>query len=401
MRILVLGAGISGLSLAYFLKNAGHEVIVLEKESRPGGWIRTQEGFELGPRSLRSQEAVALCQELGVPLIAADKSASKRFLFHGGELHRIPKIPFRALPDIFRERNVPVGTSEDETIANFFERRFGERITQRYIDPVTLGIYAGNIDTLSMRSCYPRIWRAEKRFGSVVRGRKFLRTGATLCAPRDGMEALPRALAHELGPSLKLGQQVLRIGEGVETDQGSWEGDLIISTLPAHTLSRLVEDGALSGLLREFQSNSVGIACVRFDSDVLVRRGFGYLVPSSEGEDLLGMVWDSSTFPQHNKTESETRLTLMFRSLDELEKRSLEILQRHLSITEEPDTLLTHRAEQAIPQYSVGHHERLAGLEKYLAEAHPVFRIAGSSFHGVSIGDCISNSRVVGKSIIQ
>ena len=138
-------------------------------------------------------------------------------------------------------------------------------------------------------------------------------------------------------------------------------------------------------------------------SSVLPHDGFGYLIPSKEKEELLGVVWDSSTFPQQNRTPDETRLTAILggahrKELLKLTDEALMVcvrksLSKHLGIEKAPEVMRVTRAEKAIPQYTVGHFDRLHALECKLAECSKSrIQLIGSAWHGVSLNDCIEKS---------
>lgn len=447
-RVVVLGAGISGLSLAWFLKRRFRERIhltILEKDSCPGGWVKTvhQDGFlfEQGPRSCRAAgagiETLRLVQQLGIEhdVIGADPSAAKRFLWYKKRLRQLPTgvVSFLTSPlsrGIFaaaaRDLLVASSRKDDESIRDFAERRFGRHIADRFFDPMTSGIYAGDISKLSIKSCFPTLHQWEKEHGSVFKGAfkakrsprvamgKFaedaLRAG--LFSFKRGMGTLVEELAGRLEPYLEYGKEVIGIRShprhiDIALHGGSViEADLLFSTLPAPGISNIFASlhQELSYLLRQIPCASVAVVNIGYHRRMLNKKGFGYLIPSSEGEKMLGVVWDSSVFPQQNTIPEQTRLTAMlggehhaemFLAMKEEDfaATALDGLHRHLGIEAAPDSVAVQVARCAIPQYLVGHSAKVAAIEKILARIFPRVILHGNSFNGVSLNDCIANSK--------
>lgn len=426
--IIILGAGITGLVTAWFLQQKGHSVLLLEKSNRSGGWIKTIEKdgflFEQGPRSCRPKghgvATLQLVEALGLQeqVIIGNAAAKKRYLWTDGALQQFPtslwgffRSPLtRDLPlKMLREWWLPKGTVDDESIYAFISRRFNPEIAERLADPMVAGIYAGDIKKLSMRSCFPRQWEWEKQHGSLVCG-AFSRKSPleessfvmrmqkeSLFTFRDGMETLPRALAEALGGSLRLGTEVVELREkdkGIEVVLNGGEtlfAEHVVSTLPAYALAKIV-DPNLGVLLKEISYASITNINLGYDGPLLDREGFGYLIPSREKEEILGVVWDSSAFPEQNRSPDQTRLTVFTRQQKPLEI-ALEAIERHLGIKEEPDSVAISHADNAIPQYYVGHLNRVAKIKEECSRTYPHLALLGTAFHGVAVNDCIASAK--------
>jgi oxygen-dependent protoporphyrinogen oxidase len=197
-HFVILGGGISGLALAWYLKKKYQETIhltIIEKSSRAGGWIRSiqQQGFlfEEGPRSCRTKGAgiatLELIEELGLEneVIAASPHAKKRYLYTGKQLRCLPQgiisslfspLTRGILPALWKEWRKAPEKCEDESIYDFFARRFSPEIAEQFIDPMVAGIYAGDIRQLSLRSCFPQLHRWEQEYGSLTKGMFFDRS---------------------------------------------------------------------------------------------------------------------------------------------------------------------------------------------------------------------------------
>lgn len=346
-KVLIIGGGITGLSAAWFIKkkNPHAQITLFEKENRLGGWIRssTERGFffEKGPRTFRkgsSPHLLALIQELKLETIASNPFASKRFILHRGKLRTpqsfLPSLAFSLLREFF----VPRGEKEDESIYEFAARRFSPKIAEALFDPLTLGIYAGDIRKLSIRSCFPTLYQWEQEKGSILKG--FLtspKKEGGLFTLKGGMETLIHALEKNLQIEILLNCPAQMCGNEVLAQGKVWRGDQIISATPLALPKR-----------------SIWVVNLAFQGDVLAKKGFGYLIPSQEKESVLGVVFDSVIFPEQNQG-NEIRLTAMIRE-EETNPLSaaFSALRRHLNIQEEPIFSACFLAKDAIAQMEVG-----------------------------------------------
>ncbi|MBX9744918.1 MAG: protoporphyrinogen oxidase [Chlamydiales bacterium] len=397
MRTIILGGGISGLSAAWFLhkKDPQREILLLEKKERLGGWIESfREGdfyFEKGPRTLsysRSTHLLRLIHELGLEdkIISSSSAAKHRFLWKGGKLRSLSSFWPTLLAGACREFFTPKKKSEeDESIYAFVSRRFGPRIADVFFDPLTLGIYAGDIHKLSIRSCFPSLCRWEMQEGSVIRGMWKAKKGSSkLFTLQGGLETLIFEMQKQLPIEIITNCQVDRLSSHVITSQGIFQADQVISALSAQEISRV------TNIAFDVPYRSLWIVHLGFYSNqVLHRKGFGYLVPTQEKERLLGMVWDSEIFG----FSSQTRLTAMIReeSSSPLED-ALEALERHLSIKRKPDYVSCHFASRAVPQFEVGYAEKLACFERQAALEFPYLLLAGNYWNGASLDACVARS---------
>ncbi len=448
-RIIILGAGISGMALAWHLQKKHDDAIqltVLEKASRAGGWIQSIENdhfhFELGPHSCRPRgTGVATLQliedlHLEKEVIFADPAAAKRFLYFNKKLQQVPQNPFAVLTSpvtkgVFKAGLKDLFTSpsnkSDETIYDFFARRFGAAIAERLIDPLCTGIYAGDIRQLSVRSCFPLLHEWEQRHGSVIKGlfsknktldkdiSSFIKEmqKSSLFSFRSGMDTLTNSLGKHCEPFLHLSSEVksLRLDslpnqiEVLTANGKAFQADHVISALPSQAFSRLVEPlkPSLGRLLSSIAHASLVVVNVGFRKSVLKKQGFGYLVPSQEKEDVLGVIWDSCVFPEQNHSAEETRLTLMMGgahhpflvdlSDSAILEKVAEALSNHLGVRETPDAIHIQRIYNAIPQYALGHHQTVSAIEGEMLELSSRISCLGSSLYGVSINDCIANAK--------
>lgn len=448
-HLVILGAGISGLSLAWFLKQRFENQIkltLLEKNDRVGGLIRTleKEGFlfELGPHSCRSKgnaiETLKLIEALQIKeqMIEPSFSARDRYLYWNQTLHLLPKSLLSLISSpltsglfkaLVRDWFTPPLKNQEETVEQFISRRLSREIAERLIDPLTLGIYAGNIEQLSLKSCFPILYEWEQTHGSLTRGWLFSKkkqhsaqspfvqqmSKHPIFTFKKGMETLPKELEKQLSPNLRLSSDVQALHfqsdklQIICQNQKPIVADYLFSTLPANALANLLEphQQEVSFLLKSIPHASIAVVCLGFRKQVLKYEGFGYLIPRKEKEDILGMIWDSSVFPQQNRFQPDTRLCVMIKitedsKFDDFYQIALKALCKHLKINDLPDLFYVEMINNAIPQYFIGHQNKLQRIEEHIFSLSPRIRVGGSFFWGVSINDCIKKAKVCSENFV-
>uniref|UniRef100_A0A8D0FNW6 Protoporphyrinogen oxidase n=1 Tax=Strix occidentalis caurina TaxID=311401 RepID=A0A8D0FNW6_STROC len=449
--VAVVGGGISGLAACY------HLVLLLEASGRLGGWLqstRTADGavFEHGPRGIRPGGAVGtdtlhMVSELGLESdvlpVPGDHPASRnRFLYTGGALHKLPSglggllwpvPPFsRALLwSGVRDLLAPAGTEPDESVHAFAHRRFGREVADIAVDSLCRGVFAGDCRALSIRSCFPVLFEAERRWRSVLLGlalgsgkrqdsglsRRARAERWSQWSLRGGMESLAEALAAFLRPrGVELrchaplrclrrcpdGRWQLTLADGTVT------ADHVVSALPAAALAEVLPDEAepLAQELRRIPAVSVAVVNLQYEGVTLPVTGFGHLVPSSEDASLLGIVYDSVAFPQHDGTgAASVRLTVMLggawfgQSFGEaaapalLLQRAQAAVREQLGLEPAPTRCIVRVHQACIPQYTLGHWQRTERIGRFLAEQRLPLSLVGASYAGVSVNDCIASAR--------
>lgn len=461
--VVVAGGGISGLTACYHLvKDAKvSKVILLEGSSRLGGWMhstRTDDGavFEHGPRGMRpaglvGKNALCMVSELGLEsdLIAIPRShpaAKNRYLYVRKKLHKMPSSlggVLRTIPPFSRplflcglqDLTAPRGSQEDESVHDFFTRRFGKELADIVVDSLCRGVFAGDCRKLSLRSCFPFLHDAEARKRSVILGmatggektpeldsaliQKAKKERWSQWSLRGGMQTLSDALEDYIkqrGVEIHKDTPV----EAMErTPNNSWKiklpnggvtADHVFSAVPAAALSRLLDPVAkpMADTLRQLSAANVAVVNLEYDGEVLPVSGFGHLIPSFEDAALLGIVYDSLTYPEHNrKGSASTRLTVMLggawfeSSLGDLESVHPEKIlglataaaATQLGVKEKPSRAIVSINKSCIPQYTLGHWKHIENLFSYVDEHHLPLSLLGASYRGVSVNDCIFNAK--------
>lgn len=416
--IIILGGGISGMTIAYDLAKHQdrYQIKLIEKSDHLGGWIDTDTStgffFEKGPRVFRGSRSphfLALTKEAGLhsELIESRKEGQSRYLWKEGKLRRLPILSWDLIKGVMNDWKKAPLLCEDESVWDFACRRFNKKVAEDIFDPMVTGIFGGDIKTLSVRSCFPLYKKMEEEHGSIIKGllkrEKF--KGPHMFGFQRGMKSVIERL-RELTPiPYHLDEEVTAVaakGEKFEikTSKGSYEADYLFSALPAPVIGKL-----LIPELAHMPMEGAMIVNLGYAKNVLNKKGFGYLVSSQEKEDVMGVIFNSNSFPQYNRQPKETRLTVKLKNLNisenEARSQALKGIAKHLGITEKPDVSMVIRAPQVFPQFIMGHQDRMRALEKKLETLYPHLKLAGNYLYGVGVNDCIARARSVVESFLS
>jgi oxygen-dependent protoporphyrinogen oxidase len=239
---------------------------------------------------------------------------------------------------------------------------------------------------LSMRSSFPLLHAWEQMHGSLFKGafkapKSPLKGLFTL---RSGVKRLIEALGN-LPIKVHCNTPVQELtADGVMAGGHFFAADQIISALPAPEISRLTQ------IPISIRYESMHVVNFGFKGNVLPLKGYGYLIPATENEELLGMIWDSAIFP----VSGQTKVTAMVRSHDPL-AAALSAMERHLGVKQPPEAVLVTRAE--IPQSEVGHSQRIQEFEATIKSRYPKMRLVGNYYlGGASVEGCLEGAERVG-----
>ena len=450
-RLVIVGAGISGLAAAHAAarvaaeKKLGLEVLVLEKESQPGGKALSlqRDGWliEAGPGTFLDNEPEfqELLAEAGLAdeRIAADGASKHRFLYRGQRLCEIPAHPLRFAasgllgpsgllrmamePFIPRRASSAQSGEGDESIWDFAARRLGRQVAERLIAPMILGIYAGDARRLSLPASLPRLAALEEEHGSLIKGMIAKRRAAPerglsagpsgeMSSFRGGMQSLPRALAADPRIQVRYGANVESLQKAqaphreeaggfdlaIAGDREPLTADSVIVAGEAWAAAELLRYVAPSSAhhLADIEMPHVAVVALGYDGDALSRvpPGFGVLVPRGQGTRTLGCVWDSYLFPGRSPQGCLLVRAMLGGSVDPdlggLSDEELSALARRdvaamLGLDREPVFEERVRWPRAIPQYDLDHSLRVGAIRAELATLPGLF-LAGNSLEGVS-----------------
>lgn len=412
-KILIVGSGISGLSAAWYIqqRKREYECQILEKTKHAGGHIQTETGdhlIELGPRifkASKSRDFLQLIEEVDFSeeLIFSSKEANKRYICIEGQLRSAFSLAFPLLAKAFlSEWRKPICQTE-ESILDFGLRRFGKKITEKILDPMMLGIYGGEIAELSVNACLPSLKALEQKHGSITKALLFhvfsrkKKKDGRLFSFQKGVGSFIRHLEEKLEYPILYGCEALSIekkegGYVVHTQQQSFAADNIVIALPAYEAAKLLRslDLEVATNLDKIPYRSLTIVHVVIEGHVLKYPGFGYLVPSTEKEPLMGVVFDSAVFPQQQGSY-DTKLTFMFKKgASCTEEEILYYLRKHLQIHSYPKKVQIKEIEGAIPQYVIGHQSNITSIQKNLPAG---IHLIGNYLEGVSVSDAVKVAR--------
>ncbi len=431
---LILGAGISGLTTAWFLKQQGHRVKLLEARDQAGGNLRTlrRDGYliERGPNStLNNRPALGLLfDSLGLQPLQANSASSKRFVLRDEQLHPLPMSPgefvrtplfnaagkWRLLLEPFIGR-----ARDEESVASFVQRRLGKEFLDYAINPFVSGVYAGDPEQLSVRAATSKVYALEKQYRSMFIGllAKTLfhkhRGGAgpsgKMITFEQGMQQLADTLAAKMTEELETGvtvDQVQRLDNGrwqAASGERQWQADTLIMTLPAGACSALLSPlvAELKPLLEPIQYPTVASVSLGFKQSQVRHPldGFGFLIPRCTGVETLGVLFPSSIFP-NRAPDGHHLLTCFIGGIlnpeagtvddDQLRQRVLRDIRPLLGIDGEPDLVEITRWPMAIPQYQMGHLQRLEAIDNALRPLSGI-HLRANWRDGISVGDCVEN----------
>ena len=425
-RVVVIGGGVSGLTAAYRLAAAGVDVTVREASERAGGKLgTTQVGdvrLETGADSFvaRKPWAVDLCRELGLAGELVSPGAKGAYLWTDrglvgflkdapfgipgdiGDVMRWPGVSGagrrRAAQDLLRGKRKD---GAEETLGGLLRRRLGDEATDMAVAPLLAGLYAGDVDRLSASATFPELVAWEETQGSLIRGSQAAMRSARrgtptpmFVKPKGGVERLTDTLAASLGDRVVTGAPVGSLAE-LEAD-----GPVVATVLavPAFEAARLVEPDAATAAdgLRSIPYASTGVVFLVFGegTQASLPEGTGFVVPHGKAP-MTACTWISSKWPDPAfGSRAVVRCyvggvgdeDVLEASDDELVDACVRHLAAALDLPEQPGSSSVVRWMRAMPQYEVGHVDRVAAIRRSLPAG--IF-VVGSAYDGVGIPDCV------------
>ncbi|WP_318506184.1 protoporphyrinogen oxidase [Bacillus sp. T3] len=451
-KVIIVGGGITGLAAAYYLQKEAQqkslpiEIKLIEASTRLGGVIQTvkKDGFviEKGPDSIiaRKTSGINLIEELGLKDKVISNTAGKSYILVKGKLHTMPEgsfmgIPTRVTPFAVSGLFSPVGKlraaadfvlpkgkpQKDQSLGKFFRRRLGNEVVENLIEPLLAGIYAGDIDKLSLMSLFPTFYQMEQEHRSLVLGLKKTmpeppkqpaskkqpaRKGMFISLT-TGLEEIVIQLEKRLGESVLKGTAVTKVtrqsdGYEVTLANGTSEkaDSVIIATDHFHAQKMLAEFSFMD-CFKDMPSTSVANVAMAFPKSAIKQDidGSGFVVSRNSDFRITACTWTHKKWPGSTpegmallrcyvgKPNDQEAVNL---SDDEIIEIVLNDLNKTMNITEKPLFHVVTRWKKAMPQYTVGHKERMEQVKAALNEELPGVYLAGGSFEGVGIPDCIT-----------
>lgn len=442
-EVIVVGAGISGLTAAYLLRAGGHDVTVFDQGDGPGGRMRSEriDGFlmEHGANSMvgpaPAVENLIAGLGLGGEKVTRGAAARNRYLVRAGRAHALPVTPgrffmsgFFSLAGRLRLLLEPwvAAHRDDETVAAFTRRRLGQEMLDYVMDPLAAGLYAGDPRQLSVSAVFPQLKRLERCHGSIVLGAigaRLRRDGQPaaygpgkrlLFSFRQGLGVLPRSLAKSLAGRIFPGHRVesVRRGAGgrlrVSVRGGGatqWVmADSVVVALPAYAAANVLDglDRHAAETLAEISHPPLAVVFLGYRADAIAHPldGLGVLMPAIEKRGVLGMLFSSTLYPGRAPAE-HVALTayvggarqpqLAMLGADELAALVNREVRQLLGGRAAPVLVRTRCWRRGLPQPGVDHARRLGRIAAAESEQDGLF-LTGNYFSGVSAAACIEQA---------
>ena len=461
-KIAIIGGGISGLSAAYFLQEniPDTEISLFEEKPRLGGVIETQtrHGFllEAGPDCFLSKKPAArdLCKQIGLSneLIPTREGFRRSFIYLKGKLQQVPAgfylmapgkistlmaLPhlsvlgkLRAACDLLAGPGRGLAPLEaDESVASFIRRRFGREVFERIGQPMIGGIYGGDPEKLSLRATLPQFLEMEQKYGSVIRGLRREQNEAheTASGPRyslflsmkEGMEQMIRGLRQELtrvkfftACGIKSVWHQSGAWHLLAEDGRAFKADALLIALPACAAAKLIRGFAakLSETLDSIPYESVATVNLVYKKKDIPEtfKGLGFVAPKIEKTRLSACTYSSLKFegrvPEDHALLRAFVGGALYRGEFLLDDQAMEEmvrgeLKKILGLDSRPLVVSIRRYPNAMPQYEVGHLEKVAAIRRQLQDTPGLF-LTGNAYDGIGIPDCIEQAENQAKKIL-
>jgi protoporphyrinogen/coproporphyrinogen III oxidase len=460
--VVVIGGGITGLATAFYLQKEVKEkglpikIRLIEASPRLGGVIQTvkKDGFiiEKGPDSIleRKRSALELIKEVGLADKVVHNTAGKSYILVKGKLYSIPEgsfmgIPTKVTPFVFSGLFSPMGKARaacdfilpkgkpqsDQSLGRFFRRRLGNEVVENLIEPLLSGIYAGDIDELSLMSLFPNFYQIEQEHRSLVIG-----LNKTMPTPPKKVQKQPtrkgmfislttglEELVHQVEKRLDEGTVSKGIGvERVSKDVDSYtiflangeveKADSIVLAANHSQAKKILADYSFIHDLNEMSSVSVANVAMAFPNSAIQQDidSSGFVVSRNSDFRITACTWTHKKWPNTTpegmallrcyvgKPDDQAVVDLTDEEIIEI---ALKDLNKTMNITEKPIFHVVTRWKKTMPQYNVGHKERMERVKESLNKELPGVFFAGSSFEGVGIPDCIDQGKGAVKKVLD
>ncbi|MBT2679957.1 protoporphyrinogen oxidase [Bacillus sp. ISL-35] len=461
-KVIIIGGGITGLAAAYYLQKEAREnqlpiqVKLIEASGRLGGVISTEkrDGFiiERGPDSIiaRKKSAMRLIEEVGLQDKIISNTAGRSYIYARGRLHTMPEgsfmgIPTKATPFALSGLFSPLGKlraagdfilpkdepKADQSLGAFFRRRLGDEVVENLIDPLLSGIYAGDIDELSLMALFPNFYEIEQKHRSLVIGLNKSMPKSPKTAKKPGskkgmfisLSTGLEELVHQVETRLDEGsvlkgravEKVEKTGSAykvhLENGEVGTADSVVIATDHFHA-QRMLSEYPFMEPFKHMPANSVANVAMAFPKSAIEKDidGTGFLVSRNSDFRITACTWTHKKWPGTSpddmtllrcyvgKPDDQEAVNL---SDDEIIELVLRDLNKTMNITAKPEFTVVTRWRNAMPQYTVGHLERIAKVKSELEQELPGICLAGSSFEGVGIPGCIDQAEAAVAKVLE
>lgn len=453
-QVVIIGGGITGLTTAYYLlqekkkQSLPIDIILIEGSSRLGGKIETvvRDGFviEGGPDCFleRKTSASKLAKEVGMDQELVNNTAGKSYVLAREKLHPMPGgaimgIPTEIAPFITTRLFSPMGklraagdfilpkskAKQDQPLGAFFRRRLGDEVVENLIEPLLSGIYAGDIDQMSLMSTFPQFYQVEQKYGSLVLGMK----KSTPPKPKTnkpkgnkgmfltfktGLQSFVEQLEEEIKEIVILKNvkvdSLIKQNDTYKIKLNNHtfiEANAVVMSVPHQVAATILSDYNFMKPFKEVPSTSVATVAMAFDQNAIKEdiNGTGFVVSRQCDYTITACTWTHKKWP-HSTPKGKALLRcyvgrpndsmVVDLSDQQIEEIVLNDLNKTMNITEKPEFTVITRWKKAMPQYTVGHKGRMEMLKKEAKKQLPGVFFSGSSYEGLGIPDCIDQGEL-------
>ena len=449
-RVLIIGGGVSGLATAYHLSRYAIPCTIIEKSHRTGGLIKTDviEGchLEAGPDSYIATkpsvtELAAELPGLKEQIIGSNDAGRKIFVVRNRKLLPMPQGMVMMVPgdwdalakselisetakrSIHDETKLPpLERKQDVSVGQFVGEHFNPEVLEYLTEPLLCGVYGGDSENLSAESVLPRFLGYERKYGSLVKGvqqelKDRPKSGSLFLSFRDGMQTLTNALTRAMGDRVQIirgeATDIRRVGNNWKVRVGAetLSARQVALCCPAHVNAKLLETDVapVADELAAIPYSSAILVMLVFDRASLDHPldGFGFLVPRGERKTIAAATFVDTKWPDRNpKSLAAIRLFIVGSRAVELanatEEEILALVREDLGsfmgITSAPLFHTFYRWPRSMPQYVVGHGQRVKNIFEHLKN-YPELFLVGNSYDGVGVPDCLRHARQVAQHI--
>lgn len=453
-NVVIVGGGITGLTAAYYLqKDSQVKITVLEESGELGGKVNTvhQNGYtiERGADSFlaRKKPGMRLMEELGLTGKLIYNQTGQAYVLVQGKLHKIPAGTYMGIPitedalmdtdiispdgkkRVLEEPSIPVGKgARDESLGLFLRRRFGDELVEHLLEPLLSGIYSSDIDHMSVMSTFPNLYELEQKYGSVLEGLRETMpankssTGekpSQFVSLENGLQEIIHELVKAIGKESiqteKKVRQIIQNDEGyiIRTVDGTeYKADAVLLAIPHQQVPPLFNRRDRLDPLQEIPMSSVANVALGFDVRAVKTHldGTGFVVSRTSDFRITACTWTDRKWP-HTTPDGKVLFRIYVGKPDdqdivalsdkEIITVALNDLRKVMAIEGEPDCQVVSRWLNMMPQYTVGHGQNVSRVREALQNDFPGIVLAGSSYEGVGLPDCIASAERVVEEVLS
>ncbi|WP_425255537.1 protoporphyrinogen oxidase [Mammaliicoccus sciuri] len=458
-RIAIIGAGITGLSAAHYLRRdyPDAEIDVYEQSDRVGGKIKTyrKDGYtiELGPESYLGRKTIMteLAEEIGIADDLVTNKTGQSYIYSHNKLYPIPGgsimgIPTEIKPFLKTQLISPAAKLRagldyflpvkpmhtDISIGHFFRQRLGDEVLENLIEPLMAGIYGANIDKLSLKTTFPHFKEQEEKEGGLIKGmiaqkaknnadkKVTVEPKGQFKQFKHGLESFIQTLRESLeekGVQIHLNAPVQNLEEKdnktvltINNEEHEYDG--VIVTIPHQHFVKWFEDDLKLDYFNYMPSTSVATVVMAFDKDQVVndKDGTGFVIARTSDTAITACTWTNKKWP-HTTPEGKVLLRayvgkpgsniIHHKDEEQLKQVALNDLNKIMTIKGEPEFFIVTKLPHSMPQYEVGHIDRIRDIQEHIDQNYQNLIITGASFDAVGLPDCVQMAKNASDKMIE